>query len=63
VHCQVLVFLRKQDHLCYAVSGSARMALLADVPVICEDSTHFHDLKEAVELVRTETGTSAHCFE
>jgi hypothetical protein len=39
------------------------MALLADVPVICEDSTHFHDLKEAVELVRTETGTSAHCFE
>ena len=35
----------------FAVSGSARMALTANVPVICEDSMHFEDLKDAVDLV------------
>ena len=46
-----LVFLRRPAHEVFAVSGSARMALTANVPVICEDSMHFEDLAEAVDLV------------
>ncbi|EKX38516.1 hypothetical protein GUITHDRAFT_115294 [Guillardia theta CCMP2712] len=33
---------------------SARMALLANVPVICEDSLHFADLENTVELAPLE---------
>lgn len=47
----VLVFLRRPSHEIFAVSGSARMALTANVPVICEDSVHFQDLAEAIDLV------------
>ncbi len=46
-----LVFLRRPSHEVYAVSGAARMALTANIPVICEDSMHYEDLAEAVDLV------------
>jgi len=46
-----LVFFRRPAHEIFAVSGSARMALTANVPVICEDSMHFQDLGDAVDLV------------
>ena len=46
----VLVFLRRPNHLVYAVSGSARLALGAGVPVVCEASPHFDDLAGAVDL-------------
>ena len=49
-----LVFLRRPAHEIFAVSGSARMALVARVPVICEDSVHYADLAEAVDLVAYE---------
>ena len=49
-----LVFLRRPAHEIFAVSGSARMALVARVPVICEDSFHYADLAEAVDLVAYE---------
>mmetsp|Transcript_8110 Transcript_8110/g.12856 ORF Transcript_8110/g.12856 Transcript_8110/m.12856 type:complete len:259 (+) Transcript_8110:508-1284(+) len=49
-----LVFLRKPKHLYYSVSGSARLALLANVPIICEDNLHFQELEGAVDLVPIE---------
>jgi len=46
-----LIFLRRPAHEVFAVSGSARMALAAQVPVICEESPHFDDLAGAVDIV------------
>jgi hypothetical protein len=46
-----LVFLRRPDHRVYAVSGSARLALAAGVPVLCEAAPHFEDLAAAVDVV------------